>query len=70
MNTLTEPWEDAPFSLPINPAADRKLDRAFRADRPTKTLGCIVPGCAQKFRPSTNYEDFLTHYKAKHGVKS
>lgn len=64
-----EVWDDAPFSLPMNPAADRRLDRAFRAARPTKDCPCIVPGCDKKFRPITQYEDFLTHYRVKHGAK-
>lgn len=49
--------------------SDRKLDRQFRATRPTKDLPCIVPGCAKKFRPSTEFKDFVTHMRAKHGLK-
>jgi hypothetical protein len=67
---LGEIWEDLPFSLPMNLAGDRRLDRAFRAARAPKTMGCVVPGCAKKFRSSTNYADFLTHYRAKHGKQS
>lgn len=50
--------------------SDRKAEHAFRDSKPAKTCACVIPGCAKKFRPSTNYEDFLTHYRAKHGAKS
>jgi hypothetical protein len=50
--------------------SDRKEDRQFKAERPTKDCPCVVPGCAKKFRPSTMYRDFLDHYRMKHGTKS
>lgn len=50
--------------------SDLKQKRAFRAARPTKMCACVVPGCAKTFRPSTNYADFLIHYRAKHGKQS
>lgn len=50
--------------------SDRKAERQFRDGKPAKTCSCIIPGCGQKFRGNTHYNDFLTHYKAKHGKQS
>lgn len=45
---------------------DRKTSREFYS-KPGRSCPCIVPGCAKSFRPSTNYADFMTHYRTKHG---
>ena len=49
-----------------HPAIDRKQEHEFRATRPGKDLACIVPGCAKKFRPSTDYSALLIHLSQKH----
>jgi hypothetical protein len=46
--------------------SDRREERRFKRQAPAKTCSCIAPGCAKKFRPSTAYQDFLTHWQAKH----
>lgn len=51
------------------PKRDRKLEHEFRATRPVKDLPCLMPGCAKKFRPSTEYKDFLVHMRAAHGLR-
>lgn len=34
--------------------------------RATRDMPCIVPGCNKKFRPTTQYDDFLAHYQQRH----
>lgn len=49
------------------PPRDRKTSREFYASKPGRTLACTVQGCPKRFRPSTNYSDFLVHFNARHG---
>lgn len=37
--------------------------------RAARDLPCVVPGCAKKFRPTTQYDDFLAHFQKQHQVK-
>lgn len=46
--------------------SDRKLDREFKRAPAGKSCLCVAPGCGHKFRPNTHYQDFLTHWAAKH----
>ena len=50
--------------------SDRKQERQFRADAPTKDIPCVVPGCKQKFRKSTQYTHYVAHYEQHHRKKS
>lgn len=46
--------------------SDRRQDQKFRASAQKKDVPCVIPGCAHKFRSSTHYADFVTHYKQHH----
>lgn len=66
---VDRPWGEVMDELDTEASrmVDRKQKREFRATRPAKDVPCVIPGCAHKFRPSTQYGDFVAHYKSKHG---
>lgn len=66
--TAMDVWEMSAFGAEY--PHDHKQEKQFRHSAPSRQCPCIVPGCAKKFRPTTDYTAFLDHYRQKHGGRT